>query len=180
MARSTSQFCTRNNALSRQSSVTAFVPHHPGGPQVVLSHAGKDATAVYKPIHPPNAISDNLTPEQHMGTLDPATVPQEDSGPTEADLVQQRRSELPHVQSMVNLDDFERAAEHVLGSGSQAFAYYRSAADDEVAFERNRRAFSFLNFLPRVLVPVQDVSTSTSFLGVPVHIRPLEQIVSSL
>jgi L-lactate dehydrogenase (cytochrome) len=135
---------------------------------------------VYKPIHPPNAISENLRPDQFVGTLDPDTIPKADRGPSEADLMQERRSKLPHVQSMISLDDFERTAEHVLGSGSQAFAYYRSAADDELAFRRNREAFSYLSFLPRVLVPVQDVSTSSTLLGNPVHIRSLSLFSSTV
>jgi L-lactate dehydrogenase (cytochrome) len=86
-----------------------------GGAGVVVKNAGKDATAVYKPIHPPNAISENLRSDQFIGTLDPDTIPKEDRGPSEAELMQERRSKLPHVQSMISLDDFERTAEHVLG-----------------------------------------------------------------
>ena len=43
----------------------------------------------------------------------------------------ERRESLPPVSSMINLDDFEKTAEHVLGTKSQAYAYYSSAADDE-------------------------------------------------
>lgn len=43
---------------------------HPGGRQIVLKYAGKDATAAYKPIHPEDALERNLTKEKHLGPVD--------------------------------------------------------------------------------------------------------------
>lgn len=43
---------------------------HPGGSSIILKYAGKDATAVYEPIHPPDALNKNLSQQQHLGELD--------------------------------------------------------------------------------------------------------------
>ncbi|POY70468.1 hypothetical protein BMF94_6536 [Rhodotorula taiwanensis] len=74
----------------------------------------------------------------------------------------------------LNLDDFEKAAETLLKS--KAWAYYRSAADDERTFSWNRDAFSTIRFRPRVLRNVRPVDLTTSIVGhrstMPVYISP--------
>ncbi|KAI0041081.1 hypothetical protein FA95DRAFT_771530 [Auriscalpium vulgare] len=45
-----------------------------GGSKIILKHAGKDAAAEHEPIHPPNAIPDNLPQEKHLSPLDMGTV----------------------------------------------------------------------------------------------------------
>ncbi|TFK78350.1 cytochrome b5, partial [Polyporus arcularius HHB13444] len=54
--------------------VTEFLDDHPGGSKIILKYAGKDATAEYDPIHPPDAIKTHLPPEKHLGDVDPQTV----------------------------------------------------------------------------------------------------------
>lgn len=88
---------------------------------------------------------------------------------TEAEEIAERRKRAPPLASILCLDDFERVAERVLGSDSQTFSYYRSAADDERTFDVNRQAWSMLGFRPRVLVDVDTISLNTSFLGQPVN-----------
>jgi L-lactate dehydrogenase (cytochrome) len=43
---------------------------HPGGQQIILKYAGRDATAAYDPIHPPDALDRNLPIDKHLGSLD--------------------------------------------------------------------------------------------------------------
>lgn len=43
--------------------LTTFLDVHPGGAAIILKYAGKDATAVYEPLHPSDAITKHLTPE---------------------------------------------------------------------------------------------------------------------
>lgn len=43
---------------------------HPGGKQIILKYAGKDATEVYKPIHPEDALEKNLAKDKHLGSVD--------------------------------------------------------------------------------------------------------------
>ena len=47
---------------------------HPGGKQIILKYAGKDATSVYVPIHPKDALEKNLTKEKHLGVVDADAV----------------------------------------------------------------------------------------------------------
>jgi L-lactate dehydrogenase (cytochrome) len=47
---------------------------HPGGKQIILKYAGKDATAAYKPIHPEDALEKNLAKEKHLGSVDANAV----------------------------------------------------------------------------------------------------------
>lgn len=42
---------------------------HPGGAEVILKYAGRDATSVYEPIHPPDALDKNLPTSKHLGVL---------------------------------------------------------------------------------------------------------------
>lgn len=123
--------------------VTDFIESHPGGEGIIIANAGKDATYVlpssisgkrqslilrkiFKPLHPPDAL-DMLEPSQHLGPVDPLTMPEpEDTGPTDEEKrIEEARKRLPPADSMLLLDDFERWAEEVL-SGT-AWNYYKSA-----------------------------------------------------
>lgn len=95
---------------------------------------------------------------------------QSDLSEQEQEQVTARRAALPPLGSIINLDDFEKAAEHVLGSDSKAFAYFFSTADDGKAALNSRKAFDFVQFLPRVLVPVGKVDIKTCFLGTEVSV----------
>lgn len=48
----------------------------------------------------------------------------------------------------------------------EAWAYYSSGADDEIAVRENHNAFHRIYFRPRVMVNVKNVDTSTTMLGV--------------
>lgn len=64
-------------------SVTDFHKHHPGGSAIIVGNAGRDVTWVlcadrpahrrnlFKPVHPPDTLEKNLTPENLIGTIDP-------------------------------------------------------------------------------------------------------------
>jgi isopentenyl diphosphate isomerase/L-lactate dehydrogenase-like FMN-dependent dehydrogenase len=65
----------------------------------------------------------------------------------------------------VNIHDLERQAEALLDPG--VFGYFAGGSCDELTLNENVAAFSRLRLLPRVLVDVSAVDTSTSVLGVP-------------
>ncbi len=65
----------------------------------------------------------------------------------------------------MNIRDLERQAEAILDPG--VFGYFAGGACDELTLSENVAAFSRLRLLPRVLVDVSTVDTSTSVLGVP-------------
>jgi L-lactate dehydrogenase (cytochrome) len=97
----------------RSSSVTDFLDLHPGGSKIILQHSGKDVTALYNPLHPPNTIQNTLDPSKRVGKLDPAATDsvriKKSSEETEDDeRVRQARGELGHIDAeVVNISDFE-------------------------------------------------------------------------
>merc|ERR550537_1839827 len=49
-------------------NVTKFLPDHPGGELAILTFAGKDATAEFNMIHPPDVIG-KYAPDAVIGAL---------------------------------------------------------------------------------------------------------------
>merc|ERR1719313_2424503 len=48
--------------------VTKFLPDHPGGELAILTFAGKDATAEFDMIHPPDVV-DKYAPDAVIGNV---------------------------------------------------------------------------------------------------------------
>jgi L-lactate dehydrogenase (cytochrome) len=105
--------------------VTSFLPDHPGGVAVILKQAGRDATydetqilfceislislfrKTFIPLHPPGTLS-MLDPQNHIGPVDPATLPQESEGTTDEERrIQDARAALPPPDAALNLHDIE-------------------------------------------------------------------------
>jgi len=87
-------------------------------------------------FHPPDALS-KLPPEARLGPVDMATLPpptEKVLTATEAQRLRARKA-MPPVHEMVLLQDFEIWAHKVLSE--VAWAYYRSAADQERCEEPN-------------------------------------------
>ncbi|TFY57602.1 hypothetical protein EVJ58_g6929 [Rhodofomes roseus] len=155
------------NAIVRTGKaydVTEFLPEHPGGSKIILKYAGKDATAEYDPIHPPNAIHDNLPPEKHLGPVDLDTVLKVEVTITDEETARQERiQQRPPLTEILNLHDFEAIARQVMTE--KAWAYYSSAADDEITTRENHAAYHRIWFRPRILRSVTNVDWSTKILG---------------
>ncbi|KIM79769.1 hypothetical protein PILCRDRAFT_98049 [Piloderma croceum F 1598] len=160
--------------------VTDFLPEHPGGSSIILKYAGKDATAAYEPIHPPDALEKNLSPEKHLGELDAAAAKEltrkaENREKTKDEIrVEMAQQQKPALNRVLNLQDMEDVARKVLSF--RALGYYSSASDDEITHNQNILAFSRLFFSPRVLRPVSICDTSTTLLSthtsLPIFISP--------
>ncbi|KAF8339391.1 FMN-dependent dehydrogenase-domain-containing protein [Amanita rubescens] len=153
--------------------VTDFLDDHPGGSRIILKYAGKDATREYDPIHPPDAITNNLPPEKHLGPVDPETVEKVELVITDQEKARQERmSARPPLDEILNLHDFEAIAKLVMAE--KAWAYYSSAADDEITNRENHLAYHRIWFRPRILRNVANVDWSTTILGykssMPVYI----------
>ncbi|TDL29519.1 hypothetical protein BD410DRAFT_811129 [Rickenella mellea] len=147
---------------------TSIIDSHPGGSAVLLKNAGKDATKAFAPIHPPDTLA-SLPPEAHIGPVDPRTIPESKDEPTEEDKrIAKAVENLPPPEAALNLRDIEKLAESVLTS--TAWAYYRSAGDDEMTYDENAAAFKRFWFRPRVLNKISKVSTATSMLGCPMSL----------
>ena len=59
--------------------VTEFKEEHPGGKQIILKWAGKDATETYDPIHPPDTLDKFLDQSKHLGEVNMETVQQDEA-----------------------------------------------------------------------------------------------------
>jgi L-lactate dehydrogenase (cytochrome) len=149
--------------------VTEFLPEHPGGQRIILKYAGKDATEEFEPIHPPDTLDKYLDSSKHLGAVDMSTVegPSKEEDPDEHDR-QLRIQRMPGLESCFNLLDFEAVAKRVMKK--TAWAYYSSAADDEITLRENRSAFQKIWFRPRVLVDVAKIDMTTTMLGTKVDI----------
>lgn len=55
--------------------LTAFLPSYPGGQDIILKYAGRDATTAYNAVHSPSLIKSTLPLSKHIGTLDSTTIP---------------------------------------------------------------------------------------------------------
>ncbi|KAG8740090.1 Cytochrome b2, mitochondrial precursor [Ceratobasidium sp. 414] len=145
--------------------VTGFLNDHPGGVAPILKVAGSDATRVFVPIHPPDTLG-ALPPSMHLGSVDPATMPALATQLSEEELrIERARAALPHPDAAINLADVEKLAKTVLSQ--TAWAYYRSAGDDEFSYRENAYAFRRYWFRPRIMNKVSHVQTSTTILGIP-------------
>ncbi|KAJ8106638.1 hypothetical protein OPT61_g9404 [Boeremia exigua] len=146
--------------------MTEFLEAHPGGRSAILQQAGKDASAKFTLLHPPDALG-TLPPEYCLGRIDTDTLP----APGEEELTEEEqrqadaRAEMPPAANMLLVQDFEHWAEQVLST--TAWAYYRSASDEEATFYNNREAWRRYFFRPRILRDTSHGSTATSFLGIP-------------
>ncbi|KAH9485579.1 Cytochrome b2, mitochondrial [Psilocybe cubensis] len=155
-------------------SVTSNLTHvQQGGSKIILKYAGKDATQEYDPIHPPDAIENNLPPEKHLGPVEPNTVEKVEVRITDEEMARQERmSNRPPLDEILNLHDFESIARQVMPE--KAWAYYSSAADDEITHRENHSAYHRIWFRPQILVDVTKVDWSTRILGhkssMPVYI----------
>ncbi|KIK69028.1 hypothetical protein GYMLUDRAFT_35069 [Collybiopsis luxurians FD-317 M1] len=149
--------------------VTEFLSNHPGGPDVILRYAGRDATSAYEPIHPADAIERTLSSSQRLGPLNSSDIQnlkiQEEQRARTKDesRIEQGRKHRPPLNRILSLDDLEDVAQKVLPHTTHAF--YSSGTDDELTLRENIRAFDRFFFHPRVMRPVSQCDPSTKILG---------------
>lgn len=172
--------------------VTEFLPEHPGGEKIILKYAGKDATKKFDPIHPKDVLDKYLDQSKHLGeVVKTEKTPQEhkqhyekvQSSEAAEDKQHQQQAEeeededldeeekhmkemnkrKPPLSQMFNLFDFEYVARSIMSKAG--WAYYSSAADDEISMRENHRAFHRIWFRPACLVDVTNVDFSTTMLG---------------
>ncbi|RCI10370.1 hypothetical protein L249_4294 [Ophiocordyceps polyrhachis-furcata BCC 54312] len=126
---------------------------------------GKDATDEFDPIHPPDTLEKYLDRSMHLGPVDMDTVAveaDEEADPDEMDR-RERAALKPLLSQCYNLFDFEAVARRVMKR--TAWAYYSSAADDEITMRENHLALHRIWFRPQVLVDVEEVKLETTMLG---------------
>ncbi|EPS34798.1 hypothetical protein POX_a00234 [Penicillium oxalicum] len=141
--------------------VSAFAPNHPGGAEIILQYAGRDATVAYNEVHSPATIGRALPPTQLIGQLDPSSIDETWS----QDLRPQSK---PHtterpLSAILSSYDFEDAAHDAFSK--KAWAFYSSAATDLISFNGNQSFYRRIWMRPRLLRNVAAVSTQATVLG---------------
>lgn len=128
----------------RAYDVTDFKEEHPGGKNIILKWAGKDATDTYEPIHPPDTLDKYLDQSKHLGEVDMSTIKEEriEDDPDEQER-QERIKRMPALEQCYNLMDFEAVARMVLKK--TAWAYYSSGADDEIVGQSHHFSYTVAN-----------------------------------
>ncbi len=152
-------------------SFTCFAPTDKMA--VIYAYAGRDASQAYNEIHEPNLIKSNLLPEEVIGDLDPTTsFP--DASTSSGSALPQKQGAKPSLDALLNLNDFEEAAQHSISKKSWAFIF--GASNDNITRDANKNFFQKIWFRPRTLRNVATVSTKGSMLGcnvsLPIWISP--------
>ncbi|KAK4703259.1 L-lactate dehydrogenase (cytochrome), partial [Phenoliferia sp. Uapishka_3] len=167
--------------------ISEFLEMHPGGEDVVIKHLGKNISPIFNLLHAKGvlarAVEDNPSIKV-IGLMDPNSSLEIVASPAASEELTERRNNLPPLDTIRNVAQFEHLAKEVLGDEAREWHYFSSFADDGNSFRANRSSWSFLRFFPRVNVPVREVSTETTFLGsstpvaFPIVICPTGQTAS--
>lgn len=145
--------------------ITEFAPKHPGGAEIIHEYIGQDATQAYNEIHSPSLVTKHLNASKKIGQLDESTVTAEWKSKQASNVEASRppADVRPPLAAILNMYDFEDAAQKSLSAKSWAFQY--TAANDLITKDANVDWWRKLWFRPRVLTGVRDVDVSTSILG---------------
>ncbi|RMZ75118.1 hypothetical protein DV737_g5447, partial [Chaetothyriales sp. CBS 132003] len=153
--------------------VTSFLPSHPGGTNIILKLAGRDATEEYDPIHPPGTLEESLSESCRLGRVDPETVPRARDADKEISAHAEQDVEVA-MENVLNVDEIEEAAAKKLSK--KAWAYYYSASDDLRSKALNNTVYSGILLRPRVFVDCSRCEPRTTFLGhqldIPIYVSP--------
>ncbi|KAH7021475.1 FMN-dependent dehydrogenase-domain-containing protein [Microdochium trichocladiopsis] len=140
---------------------------HPGGAEIIIQHAGSDASTAFNRIHAPGILK-GLAPEQFRGDVDQSSIP---CPVNPKDLAEAESKEVPTpeghpkppLHSLIALHDFEDVARKTYSA--KAYAFYSSGATDLVSLEANSQVHKRLLLRPRVLRNVRQIRTSRKILG---------------
>lgn len=143
--------------------------------QVIIKHAGHDATQAYSEVHPVSLLTRTLPASKLIGSLDLSTIDSSWSKPPPAESPQVQLSKSkPPLHTLLSSHDFESVAQKTLSP--KTWAFYSSAATDLITAKANKSFYDRIWFRPRVLKDVAKVDTQCRIQGVksrlPVIVAP--------
>ncbi|KAJ5914536.1 hypothetical protein N7504_003419 [Penicillium tannophilum] len=155
--------------------VTDFLDEHPGGSNIILKYAGRDATKAYSQVHSPSVLKTGLEPEKLKGALDESTIDEDWIKPPPGESTKLLLdNEKPPLETLINSHDFEVVASKT--ANKKTWAFYSSASTDLITRDANKSCFDRIWFRPRVLRNVRSVDTRTRILGgdykLPLFVSP--------
>jgi L-lactate dehydrogenase (cytochrome) len=139
---------------------------HPGGFEVLEPYLGRDATVAFFSQHNLDMLA--IVEKNLVGVIDKDDEEWKQEREAAKDRATDsgllaRRAKLAPISHILNTRDMAQVAESIMDPAG--WAYYASAADDEVTLRENEAAFGRLWLRPRVLVDVSKVDTSAELLG---------------
>ena len=139
---------------------------------MILRLAGQDATDEYDLVHSSTLLKEAISESSRLGPVEPSGPTKfrsqlhrdnATSSATKSSLQVYDGENPPPLGVLINLDDFERVAKRYLPPN--AWAYYRSGADDEITTLLNRRSYQRVLLRARVMRNVERIDTRTTILG---------------
>ena len=106
-------------------------------------------------------IEGYLPKEKHLGPVQAGTV--QKVAPEETPMDLEDGSDLSSLESIINLDDFQRQARRVLTK--KTYAFISSAAEDLISLKVNRESFQKVIFRPYVMRSVVNATTGATMLN---------------
>lgn len=143
--------------------LSKFAEEHPGGKDIIVKYAGKDATTIFDSLHSKDVLN-TLPPSSVLGQID-MKEPKPKDEVIVAHTSPKRSEGKPAIRHMQNVLDFEAVAQSVMTK--EGWGYYSSGADDEITLRENHTAFQRIWLRPRVMVNVKNICMRTTILGQP-------------
>ncbi|KAG4253044.1 hypothetical protein BFJ72_g15064 [Fusarium proliferatum] len=136
--------------------VTGFAQSHPGGPSIIQEYFGRDASESYNGVHGPGLIARYLN-DKKIGQLAEDDLEKRETANTT------NYKDLPPLDSLLNLSDFETVANQAFTE--RALAYVSGASNDCLTMAANAAWFRRIFLRPRILRHVSQCDTSISIFG---------------
>jgi L-lactate dehydrogenase (cytochrome) len=135
-------------------------------------------------VHPPGTLEESLPQSCHLGPVDASTLPAVEQAPAESRAATSSSMttsqstpepyEVPALEDILNISEFEPAAQHLISR--KGFAYYYSAADDLHSKHLNSNVYSQILLRPRIFVDCTRCDTSITMFGhkvdLPIYVAP--------
>lgn len=145
--------------------ITKFLSQHPGGVARLMEFAGRDATERFYQMHSSATLEKMKEHLVYIGKLKGAF----DKELSEEEIrIIEHKAKIPPLRKIFCLSDFEAVAKQVLPKST--FFYYATGSSDEYTLRENHYAYSRVFFRPKILQDIEEVDTSTKFLGAKVDL----------